>query len=121
MQKLWPRINLYHTKRYQVDHVITRRDSKYFFDPNNSLVVCSTCNRMKHLHQRGVGYAIDSITIDRIGLKVFDKMMAGHQAGGPNKGWKTVEYLKTIVEKLEHEYERLKGLPQPESRDSEDH
>lgn len=100
VKKHYPRIDISHSEVIQIDHVITRADHNLFFNVNNGVPVCSTCNRAKHYKQKGVDYAIQKICMDKIGGEEFGMMMELHQTGGPNYNWKKVWWIEKVVEDL---------------------
>lgn len=115
VQERYPHIKTRHSKIYVPDHVITRRDTNLFFHPLNNVVVCSTCNFLKKFHKRGLDYTITQILIERIGQDAFNSLLYTHQTAMTLRGWRQMPALKTVLEQLENEYNRLKGLPQSES------
>ena len=101
VKKHYPHIKASHCEVLQIDHFITRRDKNLFFDPHNSTVVCSSCNRNKKYKQKGVDYAIQEIVLKREGQEAFDYMMRLNMTGNPNLHWKKIWWIEYIVETLE--------------------
>lgn len=104
VKKYFPHIKVAHSPIMQVDHVITARDKNFYFDTNNGVVICSTCNRLKKFHSRGIDYAVYEICSERISASQFRKMMETHQKGVLNKNWRSLIALRETVARLEKEF-----------------
>ena len=100
VKKHYPNIWIVHTSVLQIDHVITRMDKNLFFNVFNGVPVCSSCNRAKAFHQKGIAYAIEQIVKDKIGGEEFGMMMELHQTGTPNTNWKKLWWIEKVVEEL---------------------
>lgn len=99
----FPSINISHSQILQVDHWITRNDHNLFFNPSNSLVVCSTCNASKGWNQGPARELINKIVVER------EKEHAGfmldiHMSHQPNLNWKSSEWLEMSVIPMLEQY-----------------
>ena len=111
VRKNYPNIWIVHTNVLQIDHVITRRDKNLFFHVFNGVPVCSTCNRAKCFHQKGIAYAIEQIAVAKIGALEFGLMMELHQTGTPNVNWKKLWWIEKVVEELKFHRDSLTHAP----------
>lgn len=105
VQALFPSVSIQHSEVLQIDHWITRNDHNLFFNPCNSLVVCSTCNGSKGWNQGPARELIDRIVRQR------EKENAGfmldiHVSHQPNLNWKDAEWLEKQVIPMLEQYKK---------------
>lgn len=98
----YPFINICHTDIYQVDHVFSRSNKWLFFEPKNSLVICSACNMAKGFHNKSISRAVDEIFIQREGIEEFNRMKILDQSGKPNMAWGQIWYFEQVINELEN-------------------
>jgi hypothetical protein len=109
VQKRFPNTPITHSEVLQVDHWVTRNDHNLFFNPCNSLVVCSVCNGSKGWNQGPARELINIIVRDREQANA-GLMLEIHMSHQPNILWKDVEWLeKQVIPMLEDYKQKLKG------------
>ena len=96
----FPFIPIAHSKIYQVDHCITRKNKRLFLDPANGTVVCSSCNQAKSFNLKSIHRAIDEIVIRREGEEKFKTMVSLDQAHLLNENWRSIGWLEEQIEYL---------------------
>jgi len=99
----FPVMGIHHSDIFQVDHCFSRQNKNLFLDPSNGTVVCSTCNRMKHYHQKSVGRLIDRIVLMREGSEKFMEMQETDTHRNPNLLWHNREWLENKITDLTRE------------------
>lgn len=116
----YPDIDIRHSSVMQVDHTFSRRDKNLFFDPANSLVVCSTCNMLKKFQQQSVHRLVDNIVKDREGETKFYDMQRINLAGNPNHLFKQRLWLEEVIKDLESLADYYQNKAYKEAKDAGD-
>jgi len=105
VQKRFPAVQISHSDVMQVDHWITRNDHNLFFNPCNSLVVCSVCNASKGWNIGPARELINKIVTEREGSNA-GFMMDIHCSHQPNLNWKSTEWLEKQVIPMLEQYKK---------------
>ena len=108
VQRHFPGIRITHAGYPQVDHCFSRSVKQLFTDPSNGTVVCGTCNRAKHYHQKGVDLAIYEIVKLREGEEKFNEMRTIAESLSASEVWKNITWLEEHIKKLEAQLKALK-------------
>lgn len=108
----FPNIPITHSEVLQIDHWITRNDHNLFFNPQNSLVVCSVCNASKGWNRGPARELINNIVIERERIDA-GLMLDVHMSHQPNLNWKSADWLEQSVIPMLEDYKNkvIKGSP----------
>lgn len=103
----YPLLASKHTRTYQADHCISRKNKTTFLLVENGTMICSGCNQAKGFNNKSIHRAVDEIVKKREGGHKFQELVDLDMAKSVNPNWSKRWWLEEQLERLNREKENI--------------